>query len=484
MEQSLLAALIRTLIPEEKTQILHFAAAGIFNNGRMKAQVIPLLDIFLNHPWDFCEQRMEKKEVFAKVFSNQAFVEGKLEKLMVEAHRVVKAFLIAQRYFREDNEFNQLIDYSEELRVRGLDKIYRQTLARLQKSQDTAFQHSQQFYHRQFLLEYSKYEEETRHNQAKGDLNIPNTLQALEQDYLHNRLVLLNQFLLQQKIALLNVPKNISLLLEENHIPKSCLEESVSIKINHEIFNLLRKNAPAASEVQHLFELLLQNEKSLDPRSLSDFYAFLRNLCVLSISSDYEKLEMAHMLHDLYKDNLDRGYLHSEGKISRSKYMAVANNALLIEKYDWALAFIEKHKNELQDENETKDIYRLNLATYLFKVGRFSDCLDNIPDTSLYLFYLLQAKRLELKALYELRSDLLPYKLDAFKMFLSRTSKKLLSDNQRQIHSDFANLLHQLVHSIPGDTKRSLILTKRTQEKKQAAEWRWLLEKAKTLKNG
>lgn len=192
---------------------------------------------------------------------------------------------------------------------------------------------------------------------------------------------------------------------------------------------------------------------------------------------------MVYTLHDLYKDNLDRGYLHFEGKISRSKYMAVANNALLIEKYDWAFAFIEKYKNELQGENETKDIYRLNFsASYLFKVGRFSDCLDCIPDTSPYLIYLLQGKRLELKSLYELASDLLPYKLDAFKMYLSRTSQKLLSDAQRQINTDFANLLHQLIHSIPGDSKRSDILTKRIQEK-QAFEYR-CSEKAKALKNG
>jgi len=83
-----------------------------------------------------------------------------------------------------------------------------------------------------------------------------------------------------------------------------------------------------------------------------------------------------------------------------------------------------------------------------------------------------------------LRSELLTYKLDAFKMFLSRTSQKLLSENQRQINSDFANLLHQLIHSLQGDPKRSELLVKRVLEKKQSAEWPWLLEKAKELKGG
>lgn len=132
-------------------------------------------------------------------------------------------------------------------------------------------------------------------------------------------------------------------------------------------------------------------------------------------------------------------------------------------------------------ENETRDIYRFNLANYFFAIGRFSDCLDNIPSSSPFVDYLLLGKRLELKAYYELRSDLLAYKLDAFKMFLSRTSPKMLSEVQRKVNIEFANLLTQLTASIPGDKKRAGILIKRIEEKKHAAEWRWLLLKAEDL---
>jgi hypothetical protein len=52
-----------------------------------------------------------------------------------------------------------------------------------------------------------------------------------------------------------------------------------------------------------------------------------------------------------------------------------------------------------------------------------------------------------------------------------------------QIQTDFLNLLVQLSTSIPGDVKRAETLIKRLQEKKQAAEWRWLMEKAEELKN-
>jgi hypothetical protein len=174
--------------------------------------------------------------------------------------------------------------------------------------------------------------------------------------------------------------------------------------------------------------------------------------------------------------------MHYEGKINRSKYWIVSHTSMKVADFAWAFEFIEKYKYEIRDENETQDIYRLNIANYMFRTGRFLECLDNIPPTSPFVDYLLHGKRLELKTLYELNSELLSYKLDAFKMFLSRTSQKLLSESQRQIHTDFANLVHQLVNSRPGDQKRSELLQKRIQEKKQSAEWRWLLEKAKALK--
>jgi len=484
MEQSQLIELIRVIKSEEKDYIIQFSTLPYFNQGRMRAQVIPLLEICLNHPWHLDEQKLDKRTVFEKIFPDQTFVEGKLEKVMVEAHKVVRACLLTQRYFREENTFHQWLDFSEFAREQGLDTRYHQTIGRLKKIQSESIYTDSQFFRRQFLLESSISNEESIRNQLKGDLNLPNVLHTLELDYYLNRLALLNVFLLQQKVAHIEVPESIKMLIEECNVPIRYLEESPFLKITHEIFVLMRKTYPSPSEVQYLFDLLLLHEGNFDSKSLIEFYTQLRNLCILTLSANFEHVEMDYMLHKLYKDNLERGYLHFEGKISRSRYWAVSSNATRTKDFSWALEFIEKYKHEIRDENETQDIYRLNLANYFFAVGRFSECLDNIAGTFSYVDYLLHAKRLELKALYELRSDLLPYKLDAFKMFLSRTSQKLLSEAQRQIHTDFANFLHQIVSSPPGDPKRSELLTKRIQEKKQAAEWRWLLEKAKALKDG
>ena len=482
MEQSQLVELIRTLSTQEKEHILQFASLSMFNQGRMRVQVGPLLDICLNHPWHDPEQKLEKKAVFSKLFHAQEFIEGKLEKVMVDAHKVIRTFLLTQNYFQEENEFHQVYDFSEIVRKRGLELRHQHLITKLQKIQDEFPWGNTDFFHRQYVLEKTIHEQACFYNQAKGDLNVPNTLQALEQNFHLNRLTLLNSFMLQQKITSLQIPESIRPLIEACQVPIKYLETSPTIKINNEIFTLLKKDCPVPSDVRTLFDLLLLHEKELYPANLPEFYSYLRNLCVLISNLFFDNEEIRVTLFELYHDNLQRGYLHCEGKIHPSVYLAVSVAAVRVNQFDWALEFIEKYKSELYGENEEQDIYRLNKAIYLFGVAKFSECLDYIPASSPLVNHLFVGKRLELKALYELKSDLFSYKLDAFKMFLNRTSQKLLSGYIRQTNVDFANLLTQITTSLPGDQKRAERVIKRIEENTQSAEWRWLLTKAKELK--
>jgi len=479
--QSRLVELLNILTPEEKAQMLPFMSAPMFNNSNFRAKVGPFIEICLNHPWDNPEIKLIKNHVFALLYPGQDFVDGKLEKIMVEAFKVARSFLLAQNYFRSDNEFQQTLDFSEMIRLRGLDARHQQFLIKIKKIQEDFPWDNATFLNQQFLLDHALHENECFHNQVKGDLNVPNTLQSLDRHYHLKRLELLNRLILQQKAANLQISDAIKVLIEEIQVPARYLDESPSIRINHEIFILLQKENPEPSDVRSLFDLLQLHEKKLSSESLKEFYSYLRNLCTLISRKQSDNEEIRLTLFELYKDNLPRGYLHFEGKLHPSLYLAVTTVALRVNQFDWALDFVEKHKHEIIGETEDKEYYRFNKAYCLFGAGEFSECLDNIPATIPMVDHLIQSKRLELKALYELNSDLFPYKLDAFRMFLSRTSQKILSNENHQLNLEFLNFLTQLVSSIPGDKKRSEVLVGRIEEKKQVAEWLWLHLKAQAL---
>jgi hypothetical protein len=145
------------------------------------------------------------------------------------------------------------------------------------------------------------------------------------------------------------------------------------------------------------------------------------------------------------------------------------------------LEFIESHRNRVVGQNESNDFYGLNKACYLFEAKRYDEALDLVPASFTYMDIHLMARRLELKIYYETQSDLLPYKIDAFKMFVSRAGQKVMSPYLKEYNTNFINLLYQLSQSIPGDKKRASRLLERAQEKGKITESRWLIEKINEL---
>lgn len=482
MEQSYLIQVIRTLNKEEMSQIREFATLTFVNNGKMKALVLPLLELCFTHAWDEDTGALDKERIYFTLFPDKEVIKGKLEKLMVEAHKIVRAYLLSKKYFREENEFFQSLDYSVILRARGLHDRYRQLLSKLEKNQDDSVIRDTSYYFKQFLLEDAIHDAESLTNQIKGNLNVPNVLFSLELYYHIHALSRVNTFLLQQKIANLEIPPIIDKLIREIEIPEKFVTDAPVLQINLEIFQLLTAEVVLSSSIRDFFDLLVKHEVKFTSDDLRVFYTYLRNIGVMVANSNIDNEEIRLTLFDLYKDNLRRGYFYYEGGLPANAFLAISLTAAMVKKFDWLQQFLELHKNKIIGDNELRDYYRLGEAICFFGIGEYSKCLENIPPTSPSIDYMLKGKRLELKALYEIQSDLFSYKLDAFKMFLSRTSQKLFSDEIRLKNVNFVNILTQIMNSTPGDVKRSELLVKRIHEKKQSADWRWLLQKAEALR--
>lgn len=481
MEKSHLVDLIRVLTPEEKAHLREYAKLSFINDGSRKKHVFPLLEACLNHNWDIPGSNLEKERLYEQLFPGQAFVDGKLEKIMVEAHKIIRTYLVSQHYLREENEFQQNLDFAEIVRTRGMIDRYEHVISKVIKAQqDEPYRHAQH-YHRQFILETALHYVDSMNNQRKGDLNIPQVLHATEMYYQCRKVALLSRFLLQQKAAKLITPPYIEEQIQSLVIAEADLQASPMLNINYLIFKLIQQAVPEFEQIKRLDDLLKTHENDLDTETIQEFYAYLRNFWVLLLTQNSDQSEIRQELFRLYSYSLNKGWLHYEGKLAPARYLGLASNALLVGETDWAIQFIERYKNDIYSENETQDIYRLNKAQYLFVTGKFEQSLDLVPAHSTHLDCHLIAKRLEIKVYYELQSDLLGFKLDAFKMFLSRTSPKILPDHERIAHIDFTNLLNQIINSIPGDKKRAQKILERIESNKQAAEWRWLHAKAKEL---
>ncbi len=482
LEHSYIYELLAALTKEERRQFGIYLNSDFCNPGKQASATITLYRILEKSLDNDSVLPLEKERVYRQVYPGDSWVEGRLEKLMVELNKLLRSFLLHQHYFRENNEFRQQIDFGGILQAKGLNQRYQQLLNRLYSAQRQQPWKNADYFFNQYQLEYAIFEQESYVNKKKGDLNIPRVLQNLNIFYHLNRLYLLNYFLLQQRMTNLEISEGIEFALNENQLPKRYLQESGVLHITYKIFQLLQQPEPTLADFQELADLLHAEEPRLEKSALREFYAYLRNLCVLV--NRQGKTDLNAILFQIQQHNLERGYLYigeNNDKLSSSAVLNLVTTALIVGQTDWVNDFLNRHQYRIHGDNETLDFYRLNKACYLFAMEQFEDALEMIPPAFSYVDYQLVARRLEIKIYYELNSDLLPYKLDAFKMYISRASHKFLAPDIRRQNADFINLLLQISNSSPGDKNRSERLVKRVLQKKMCAEWRWLLEKARQL---
>lgn len=482
MDRSYLVEMVRSLDEKEVEELELFLESSYYSRSKSQAEAQILFQVIRASQQQENAEELSKEDVYRRIFGNDPWVNGRLEKLMAELNKLIRAFLLQRYYFREENEFEQQLDLARILQMKGLYNRQHQTLNRLRAGQERSPWKDADFFYRQFRLEHAEYEMESIYNQKKGDLNIPAVLRNLDIYYHLNQVNLLNHYLLQQKMAKVEFPEEMQDMVREYPVPISYLNDSSNLLIGLKIKRLLSSESPSLEDFNELTDLLPQHESRIEKAVLQQYSAYLRSLCVMLITEGYDFL--LPVLHRLLKADLARGALYppdQHGQLAPSTLMNIVSVSIRVQEFEWLDDFLESHRDRIIGDNESCDFYRMNKAAALFAQKKYDAALDLIPANSAYIDYHMAARRLEIKIYYETASDLLPYKLDAFKMFVSRASKKFLSDGLRKRNADFANFAYQLMQSTPGDMARAERLAQRIQEKKWTADREWLLEKAAEL---
>lgn len=420
----------------------------------------------------------EQDTLYERVFPDMPFVPGKLDKLMSELSAYARQFLIVRKNERLEGSFEDAMDWAGILRRRGLWKRYTASLEKAEHILHDNPVESLEWYYDRFRLAYERYDMASQENKLKGDIQILPAISSLDAYYLACRVEMANLLLLQQKVTRVET-QSLSMAPHSGLIPDNLFQDSILLRVALKINEQLLHDRPSATAFHEIHALIQSNESKIAPQVLQNFYAYLRNFCSFLIQM--EDVSFLPVLHDIQKDNIAKGYILLDGKLSPSAYLSIAKTAQRVGNTEWALDFVEHYKDLLFDEDEKEEYYRLNKAECLFSMGRFEDALNALPAFFSDALYLTHCRRLELKLLYKLGSDLLSYKVDAYKMFLSRASKKLLSDMRRELEGNFINLLVQLMNCPPRNEAKAAKILQRIHEKKVVADKDWLIAQAEEM---
>jgi len=466
-----LLEIIKVLQPNQRQEMALFLSSPHFNRGKNAQDLISLYQIIMDAAPDFSEGVLNKDWLCSQVFSEPIKVPGRLEKLISDLSKLLRSYALTQLYFSESNDDQQQIDWAKWLRTHGLTEASRKTMVKLKSKKERERFESLELYHADLLIAEEEHQWEGTHNVLKGDLGIPAVIYHLDLYYFNYRTELENRYLLQQKgpqlpdLAWTNVGMDF------------WQKESVLLQIAKSINDILNKGLPSSEGFQDLMHLLLSKEDVLSFKTIAQLYAYLRNYCTLLINGG--DLKFIPILHEIHKDNLKRNYFLINGEISPNVYVNIVQVATRAKEYDWAKGFTEEYRQSIIGGDEGRFFYHFNMVHCLFAERRFEEALDHIPDAPSNSHYHHMVRRLELKIYYELNSDLLLYKMDAFRKFIVRTATKTIAANLRMMDLNFLNILMQLTQTPMKDKTRSARLISRIEAKKLLADRAWLLEKAR-----
>jgi hypothetical protein len=467
---------LKLLNPLQIEELDLFIGSEYHNRGSMRTDTIALFQVLRQYYPDFLHEDLDRERVYKALFPDKKPLKGKLEKTISELHRLAKEFLLVQSYQNSENQFQKSMDWAQILKnLKGADTYEFQ----IEKIEGVFFNQnnlSPDYYYKKFQFEYEKFKWMNLNNKGKEDINLPNTFESLFSFFEVYRLELCNYLLLQQKLTHVQVPELIQRSFEHNFEfidANNNIIFDISLKINQ----LLRVEIPEISQFNELLDLLQKNDSRLSHVTLKDYYAYLRSICTLWVNAGQESLNT--VLHQIHRDNIQRKYLYINDKLHSSTLINITRTAIRAGNTEWALGFIDEHKNSIFDSDDSNDYYLVNKALCLFALGKYEETLDLLPQHSPNVIYHLIARRTEIMCYYELGSDLLNYKVDAFKIYIWRASSKFLSEAVQEANKAFVNLLFQLMSTTKGDKSRLELLNKRLESKEEVVELTWLRAKMK-----
>jgi hypothetical protein len=482
MEKSYLLDVLRTFSTEEWNELMDFAVSPFFTRGKLGEEAKTLLSLLRKAAPEFKPNKIKKEEIYKKIYPGEGWKEGRIEKCMAELNKICKIYLITKQTISESNGFIFQLNYAKILRSRNLKSRYEQIISKINSNNNISLEKNSDFYLNQFFLEIEKYDFESYYNAHRGHLNIPESIYSLEVYYLIKKSELVIHLLMQSNAVKINVPQHyISDLLQNAQFVEYTKDIPI-LDINYKILHVLSKKNPEYSDVIDLNNLIIKYEPFLKSNILRTINAYLRNICVI-IGVANSSNEFKSFVFQLRKNHLYKGYLYYEGKLPTGALFNFVILGLRLKEFQWVNEIIESHKDLIIGENETHDYYRLAKSFYFFSTGAYADALDIIPLTFTESIYTDLARSLELKIYYETNSDLLSYKIDAFKMYVNRTAQKYATNQEYQLQMTFVNMLRQLTNSTPGKRKRAEQIIQRIQNKKLIAERDWLIQKARELGN-
>ena len=482
MKSSKLIAILGVLDSNEWEAFKQFLDSPYFHKfSNRNQQTIDLYRVLDEYYPDFKAEELSKERIEAQLFPDSENKPGRLEKVMSSMVKQLEHFIFVNRQLTKTNKFERKLALSQFYKERNLKRLNDIGIQQLQKSQSRLAIKDKGELYQDYLLEKEIAEIKSLRNPRDENLNYPQMIFALDQFFLASRLEH-SCDLLHHINTHVNINPKSSLQLIEKLLPLEAMEKDryhPLVLINEKVFQLFQTNDTDVEVILNIIkelETLLNKYKNQIPELMvKRLHSFNRTLMgkLFNLGHNY----LLPKTLQLYKDHYANKLLFNGDGIPAANFKNMVSLCLLSNDLDWVFKFIKSNKDNIVGTENPKEVYAFNLANFYFHKNQISKAYDLLAHNFEDIFYKIGAKRLEIKILYEQQSELLEYKINAFKLYIHRLSKTKLPEIQCIGNNNFINILKQIISPANLSAAKKKKIRDKIKSSVQLFEKEWLLEK-------
>lgn len=476
MHHSSLPSILQALSTEEAKRLALFLQSPYFV-GKKETEAAQRLVAHLRAP----SASTKKEDIHAAVFPDKPFVFNKLEKLFSETAQHVRHFLETEWQAKHKLPAHGLAAQGDFFLEKGLTDELKKVLAKM----DALLGEPLVFDHEHIREQWVAQEQKTFYlsslSSKKDDNNFKTKLAALETFYLFERMMATTNLLNLNRMVPVLTSKEVDSLTGGWDVPGlDAFSKTLEGGLLWKAIRFLGTEPPESEQhFEQFYAQLGEHEGRISTYLLNHLELLASNFCIYM--SNRGNLEYRPHVFHFIKKRLTSGAAYLSGKLPAAMFQSTVSIALLLREFEWALEFIEAHRERIFGQQPSEVYYRFGLATYHFYRRDFESVLDILLHLNFEeMQYKFSSKSLEIKALYELNSDLLDARLDAAKIYFYRETK--IPADKKEMYGRFVDCTKRLQRlRFSGEQARLQKLQAEIEANPQVAELTWLREKLTEL---
>lgn len=439
------------------------------NIGQNDEDLMRFVHILYNKPEFLEEQNWKKEELYAKLYPEQTYDDGRLRKLMYRLLQAFEDFLARQSFELSAYRYHFLIEaYNRPQTLELMAEKINEFEAYIGK---LTLQNG--FYYQQLakLAEYRNLYnvQQKSHNKA---VNIAAEIWYEQVAWLASQL----------KKYFYHENRNMQKQQPPTHTPvESILKwmennpQLLEIPIIFLYYQAVRMQTSEIEQAIQHFEQLRASfgltAGCMDKTEQTALAVGMRNFAHKCVKQGLEAFEEVRF--DLFLEHISSGLILSNNYIPATTFVSIVSLGHKLERYAQVEAFMEAHKQLLAPDKESA-LTTFAHALIAFGQGDFNRCLKLLAqtDTGREALQILQYKKINLQCLYHLgEKEAVINQLGTLKVYVSRHTE--LNPDTKESELEFANLLLRLCEQ--GESQPTRKELAKEIKASKAVLRRWLL---------